>query len=323
MRIAARTSSRRCARPTSRTRTAFRVEEGLDARGGGGPQRPLTSASRLSATATGRGSLLCAASSAVVSPVSTSAPSRLRALRRLDVGLEPVAHDERAALAEALERREEELRLGLADDRRLAAARRLHGGQHGAGARPEPVWHRVGGVAARSQEVGAALQRQAGGAHVVVGRPPRCPTRPRGRRAWRGRCCSSPSARRRATWSTIAWVPITNDGHPAAGLGEQVLHRAADGDDVAEPTPGCPCSRACARSPRPCGASCSSRRRVACRRRVAARSPRPSRRPARRRSRRSRPGRRSAGRSARGGGRGPRNGSYAALARLPRRARGT
>ena len=103
-----------------------------------------------------------------------------------------------------------------------------------------------------------------------------------------------------ATWRCSASVPITNADAPGAGLGQQVLHRAADGDHVGQRGLHADAPTAWPRGPRRRATSCWWRTRPACRPRAARRSPPPSRRRARRPPTRSRrgpgsPGRRRAG----------------------------
>ena len=182
-----------CARRTWATGTGVPVEESLAQRGRGRLQPvPLTSASRLSATATG---LRVAGSGGLLGRRLAGQDERgvePRALRRLDVGVDPVADDERPALAEPLERGQEELRLRLADDRGLAAARRLDGREQRrpCRARARPASDRSGRGSWRgSPPRGGAPARPCG---CRRSRPARCRRRPRGRRGSRGRCCSSP-----------------------------------------------------------------------------------------------------------------------------------
>ena len=104
------------------------------------------------------------------------------------VGVHPVAHHQRPAVAEPVERGEQQLRLRLAHDLRRALARHLDRREDRAGAGPEAVGLRVGGVARGGEEVGAAAHGERGRiAQVVVDRGPRCRRPPRPRRARRGR----------------------------------------------------------------------------------------------------------------------------------------
>ena len=83
---------------------------------------------------------------------------------------------------------QEQLRLRLAHDLGRAPRGVLHGGQHRAGAGPQPVRLRVGGVARGGQQVGAAQHGLDRVAQVVVDELGRCRPPPPPRRARRGRC---------------------------------------------------------------------------------------------------------------------------------------
>ena len=150
-----------------------------------------------------------------------------------------------AALAEPVERGQDQLRLGLADDLGAVARSRLHRGEEGAGARPEAVRLGVGGVAPRGHEIGAPAHRERRRCAGRRRRSPPCRPRSRPRRARPGRCRSAPSARRRPRASCSAGVPITNAVRPLARLGQQVLESRRRRSRRRAATPACRCSTAC------------------------------------------------------------------------------
>ena len=108
-------------------------------------------------TATGGGSNPFSASG-FVPAAQDQGRIQLSGRRRREIRVHPVSHHQRAPVAEAVERRQEQLGLRLADDLRCAAARHLHRGEDRSGAGPEAVGLRVGGVARGGEEVGAAAR---------------------------------------------------------------------------------------------------------------------------------------------------------------------
>ena len=143
------------------------------------------------------------------------APRRARPLPlppgRCPRGRRPPASGRRP---EAVEGGEHQLRLGLADDLGLAAARHLDRRQDRAGAGPEAVGLGVGGVAGGGEEVGAAARRRARRSGGRRRRGPRCRRPPRPRRARPGRCRSAPAGRRRSRGGAARRVPTTKAVRP-------------------------------------------------------------------------------------------------------------
>ena len=99
------------------------------------------------------------------------------------VGVQPVAHHQRAALAEPVQRGQHQLGLGLADDRRRLPRADLDRGQQGPGAGPRALGHRQRGVAGGAQQVAAVARGQGRVAQHRRSRSRRCrrPGRPRPR----------------------------------------------------------------------------------------------------------------------------------------------
>ena len=152
---------------------------------------PLTSDARSSATSTGCGAPSRRAALAASARPPAEHQRRVQPGRGGSghVAVEAVAHHQRRAVAHAVDGGEEQLRLGLAHQLRGDLGGGLDGRQQGPGPRPQPVGHGMGRVAARGQQLGAALHGEHRVAQVVVV-DSSVPPRRRPRRARPGRCRS-------------------------------------------------------------------------------------------------------------------------------------
>ena len=154
--------------------------------------------------------------------------------RRRQVGVHPVAHHERPALAlDAVQGGEHQLRLGLSDYLRLSVARHLDRCQDRSGAGPQAVGLGVGGVARGGEEVGAAADRERGVAEVVVDEVLRAAHHDD--LGARGQVGSVQHAQAGVGHVAAQRLRAHHErGAAGARLGQEVLERAADGHHVAE-----------------------------------------------------------------------------------------